>query len=148
MTCALISLKERKRFFFFKDIIVVMISVHNRGRIEIEKSRKKRIYWSNTHRYRIQRYTLTLQPARLHPKTVKREKSCATEITTTPNCFLLLLVLGFLSTLIVALQQIHSLLVSRVLAKYCLATQRVSRRGRGVTEGSKKQCRKPQYHTC
>lgn len=74
MTCALISLKERKRIFFFKDIIVVMISVHNRGRIEIEKSRKKRIYWSNTHSYRIQRYTLTLQPARLRPKLSKEKR--------------------------------------------------------------------------
>lgn len=139
---------KRERDFFFKDIIVVMISVHNRGRIEIEKSRKKRIYWSNTHRYRIQRYTLTLQPARLHPKLSKREKSCVTEITTTPDCSLLLLILGFLSKLVVALQQIHSLLVSRVLAKYCLATQRISRRGGGVTEGSKKQGRKPQCHNC
>lgn len=72
MTCALIFLKERK--IFFKDIIVVMISVHNRGRIEIEKSRKKRIYWSNTHRYRVQRYTLNIAACPTPPKTVKKRK--------------------------------------------------------------------------
>lgn len=63
----LFDIFEREKEIFFKDIIVVLISVHNRGRIQIEKSRKKRIYWS-IHTDTEYRYTLTLQPARLHPK--------------------------------------------------------------------------------
>lgn len=86
--------RERERDIFFKDmIIVVVISVHNRGRIEIEKSRKKRIYWSNTHQYRVQRYTLTGRPARLDPK-LSIQNSRVTENTAAPDGSLLFLI-GF-----------------------------------------------------
>lgn len=51
----------------------------------------KRIYWSSTHRYRIQRYTVTLQPARLRPKLSKREKSPKRPPKGSPP----LLILGF-----------------------------------------------------
>lgn len=130
------------------------------GRIEIEKSRKKRIYWSNTHReYRIQRYTLTLQPARLSPKLSTRErKSRVIKITTIPSTKRLPSSPDFriFKYAVVALQQIHSLLVSRVLAKYCLATKGTSRRDGGGPRKKKnrkknkkqKQCRKLQCHKC
>lgn len=104
------------------------------------RNRKKvvrRGYTGQIHTDTEYRYTLTLQPARLHPKLSKEKRVVSLKSPQPPNCSFLLLILGFLSTLIVALQQIHSLLVSRVLAKYCLATQRMSRRGGGITEGLK-----------
>lgn len=70
MTCASIFLKERKREFLKKfsiDIIVVTISVHS-NRSELQKARGvEKIKWWNTQRQK-QKYTLTLQPARVHPQ--------------------------------------------------------------------------------
>lgn len=133
-------LRKRERVFF-KDIIVIRISVHNRGRIEIEKRHKKRIYWSNTHWYRIQIHThIAACPTR--PKTVNKSKELLSQLLPSSPDF------RIFKYGVVALQQIHSLLVGRVLAKYCLATKGISRRGGGDHRRARKQCRKPQNHNC